>query len=681
MNRLLALTQDSVVTRLGVEALAAELEETQDGDLEAMLAERSGSELELLVLAAYKLGRPFDVALVAPAFPEFADPGSLIRTVRATRGNHVEELMGSVESGRLSWEREALSLFLCAHLLGDNAACHQEPPRRLVGLLRTLSRQGLTFIPGVMVGAASARLADEHLNQVAAKWITLSRSYDGEALVLGLRRALTEDPVGSLPATQTRVTSGFTVRRSVEKLGRNDPCHCGSGKKYKKCCLSADEERLKDPSPVEGLTMAELKADPLPHLRPNELRDLPAREQAKLDFSQLPTPTLVDFLRRFSVHHMWADAERVLETLDQRDDFFQDHRFEYATDLLRTGELELAASQLKRLRELEQEVPADLELELDMAKEPPGCLLARLNQMALKGLKDEQEDHLITLAFLLLYQFPGLGIPFARGVLSAARYLDSYTLTDLIEDVRDRLDLPPGDRALEIFESQLEGKLERAQEQASREGYEKLAAETQDLRQRLSQSAQRVAEFSQQLEEKEKELASRLATVPVETSAQSGAPDPEVGRLREKVRQLKSLIDEGNRERRELRESVKEMSATASAPSREEPSEPAEEQEGELDDSFSSWPVLLPRFSSQAESDFRRAESSTSRRALARLGEICAGDPGALGQVKKLHLRPAWRSARVGRSHRLLFEPRTDEGILEVLALIQRRDLERTLAR
>jgi len=26
------------------------------------------------------------------------------------------------------------------------------------------------------------------------------------------------------------------VRRSGEKIGRNDPCPCGSGKKYKKCC-------------------------------------------------------------------------------------------------------------------------------------------------------------------------------------------------------------------------------------------------------------------------------------------------------------------------------------------------------------------------------------------------------------------------------------------------------------
>ena len=28
------------------------------------------------------------------------------------------------------------------------------------------------------------------------------------------------------------------------KPGRNDPCHCGSGKKYKKCCLRADEHKV-----------------------------------------------------------------------------------------------------------------------------------------------------------------------------------------------------------------------------------------------------------------------------------------------------------------------------------------------------------------------------------------------------------------------------------------------------
>lgn len=38
------------------------------------------------------------------------------------------------------------------------------------------------------------------------------------------------------------------------KAGRNDPCPCGSGQKYKKCCLSKDE----DSRPAEVLSVAEL---------------------------------------------------------------------------------------------------------------------------------------------------------------------------------------------------------------------------------------------------------------------------------------------------------------------------------------------------------------------------------------------------------------------------------------
>lgn len=27
----------------------------------------------------------------------------------------------------------------------------------------------------------------------------------------------------------------------MDKVGRNDPCPCGSGKKYKQCCMSKDK--------------------------------------------------------------------------------------------------------------------------------------------------------------------------------------------------------------------------------------------------------------------------------------------------------------------------------------------------------------------------------------------------------------------------------------------------------
>jgi hypothetical protein len=45
-------------------------------------------------------------------------------------------------------------------------------------------------------------------------------------------------------------------------LGRNEPCHCGSGKKYKQCCLGKDEaaERAARAKAAEKAEKAE-KAD------------------------------------------------------------------------------------------------------------------------------------------------------------------------------------------------------------------------------------------------------------------------------------------------------------------------------------------------------------------------------------------------------------------------------------
>ena len=35
-------------------------------------------------------------------------------------------------------------------------------------------------------------------------------------------------------------TDAATDKRALPEVGRNDPCPCGSGKKYKDCCGKAD---------------------------------------------------------------------------------------------------------------------------------------------------------------------------------------------------------------------------------------------------------------------------------------------------------------------------------------------------------------------------------------------------------------------------------------------------------
>ena len=56
-------------------------------------------------------------------------------------------------------------------------------------------------------------------------------------------------------------------------IGRNDPCHCGSGRKYKQCCLGKDEaaaraERAKaaaeTAAPAEAPASAPAPATPVP---------------------------------------------------------------------------------------------------------------------------------------------------------------------------------------------------------------------------------------------------------------------------------------------------------------------------------------------------------------------------------------------------------------------------------
>ena len=42
------------------------------------------------------------------------------------------------------------------------------------------------------------------------------------------------------------------MTKTKTKIGRNDPCPCGSGKKYKHCCRETTEAQARVPSPVQG---------------------------------------------------------------------------------------------------------------------------------------------------------------------------------------------------------------------------------------------------------------------------------------------------------------------------------------------------------------------------------------------------------------------------------------------
>ena len=80
----------------------------------------------------------------------------------------------------------------------------------------------LVFCREKGVDLSGGNLNDPRIERLQSEWMSMPRNaFDGKT------------PSDMLSATQVKVE---TVRHQNPRVGRNDPCPCGSGKKFKKCC-------------------------------------------------------------------------------------------------------------------------------------------------------------------------------------------------------------------------------------------------------------------------------------------------------------------------------------------------------------------------------------------------------------------------------------------------------------
>ncbi len=124
-------------------------------------------------------------------------------------------------------------------------------------------------------------------------------------------------------------------------IGRNDPCPCGSGKKYKKCCLPKEQQGQEQQRPVAGRRKDETDEffEDLP-VEPAGLRDeneaMEANTQSGPEFEDEPfvSPTISDEVPEISDEQRtfvdtWWTAYKVMKDPDEiirhLDDFFQTH--------------------------------------------------------------------------------------------------------------------------------------------------------------------------------------------------------------------------------------------------------------------------------------------------------------------------------------------------------------------
>ncbi len=598
--------------------------------------------------------------------------------VFATDGDRVAMLAEFLEDAHASWERETLALFLAAESLGGERDTRAR--ETIVVHARRLSRNELEGDSAILLGATALRIGDEDLVKLAAPFVTKAKKQKrvAEQALAEAKRPLLD----ALAEAAPRVVGGdYTVRKAGPDVGRNDPCPCGSGKKYKKCCAlkpAAPEASSFEPPRIDEAT-----------LHPEQARELRASELARLDLTRVPSRALPWVYRRALVFKRWAFAEQVLDVMagraDQKDkvESLRLEMLDHALDARDAAAAEATLAKLGAAR-----VPAALTLDLACVRGDAGA--AALEEAAKIAVRTENEGvDAVELAFVLLRNFPALGILAARGALHEGRPDDSKALLQAMEDARDRAMLPPFEPWWELYDALVAEARDRKKARLSEAEREQMAKEVRRARAESRGAAAEVEKMRRRLEALDAALSAKPLEVaptskpemPAKPSIDSAELEEERRRLRMKVDELQRIIGEGQHERRELRQqlSVLAEQRAASAPARAEEREDEEAGVDAGDVEERPRGILVPVYSDRAARSVTELDEAPAEAALALVAALAAGRENAWGGVKRLTKARSVYSARAGIHHRILFG--VDEKTLRVHDVIHRRDLEQAVNR
>ncbi|MFT3696335.1 MAG: SEC-C metal-binding domain-containing protein [Kofleriaceae bacterium] len=521
--------------------------------------------------------------------------------------------------------------------------------------LRRLSARQLTAEAYALLATIGASNDDEHVRAALKPIATFAKEYAKSVAADDKALSQTADQViAALPAEVELSRGGFTVR--AQKLpGRNDPCYCGSGQKFKKCCA---DKPVAEASPVEGLSWDEFLAGDkitVAHVQQLDVKDL-----LQVEFSKLAVEPVREAMHKLARANAWVQAERALDELERRGDEQLDDRRDELVQLALFGRQKQLAR--KHIAKLPPELHKHYELELAVEQDPASAW-TRLVERTRETLatKDKVTPD-VDLAYSLLRAEPALGIVFARACIGTLHVDDPDLLLEAVEDARDDLGVAPMDPAWDVLDA-LTVKGDRKSK--------KKKVDASELEVKLADATARADQAERSLAAARAELAASTVK-PVAELVRTDSADG--GRVAE----LEGVIREGQAERRELRRQLEEAMAAQKAA---EPARVVDDADEGVDDlPIGQRGITLPRFDRKFTTALEEVPGPVAAEAMRTIGILCSGDGFAWKTVKQAKdmVRPLYM-ARVGIHHRLLF--RCDEGILDAMDLITRETLLTTLKR
>ena len=667
---------------------------------------RSADSAVMLALAAAHGGAALDEALLTYLVPRCADPRLIFALLRGHTGDRFALLVHLLNAQTLPPAHE----LLCIRIAGELAPAGEPPPELARAVRRFARRWDARYGESAVVDAVTATGDAVACELVGATPLAFDhptrRRWRAEVA------AALKCSVADLVATSEGAASLGTqpVRRELPKVGRNEPCPCGSGQKFKKCC-EGKPVRLQVAF-AEDLQSA--RRDRILALSSRELWQRPVGELLAAPLELLDAGQRMVLLRRFAALRWWPEAlavaavRRPLETDVDWDELNQ----ELLDSLLAAGERELSE---RVVGVIKAPLQPSCRFELDLLRGAldDAAVVAHVEEV----VRSEDVNGLIELAVVLLLRRPLLGLVVARAAMRTERPLDNETLVEVIADARGELMMAGEDPAAQWLQVQEDledlgfdlelddeaGDLEgepfamppplrkagwargagagagsnaaprpgaagRETADAARKAAD--AREADALNRALAAATARAQELDAKVERMQAELAERPGA--------RGSANEWEGRtrvLRRSVEALQVDLRERNDERASLRRRVGELEGrlqrSANGDAGPTPQAVSSEHAPELrDDGPAPHPIVVPVFEARAAESLRALPAPVARGALRVVAELAAGRGPAWREAKPLEGADGLWSARVGIHYRVLF--RRDAESLFVLELVSR---------
>ena len=667
-----------------------------DAELDELIAETVREHFQFgfayIVLAALDAGRTVQARHLAGGAMMLTDHFLIGIVAMKMEGDVPAALIDALKHTKLHPNVESAAMLVIAVWCREHEG--RPLPPELIPMARALTRtniprdlaEPLLFALAKLTGDAGleAVLKERYPNSAAAKVAELKQmAYQIGDSAVRIWRGPIRDLVPTAPPKV--LVQGFTMRRAAVRVGRNEPCPCGSGRKYKQCCITKDDARLHFSTDIAGKTVDEVQADPEPHLTKLKLMRAEPHVAVGWDPRKLKPELHEEYFVKLASFHLLDRALEAFELLGWAKE--REEAWNFVSYHLAQAWRKDLAERLMKLRPMTAEVEAELFLafRLLLAEGDAARQLEILEADALKIVQSEDEEKLVNFAHgLVISKFIGLGILAVRSMVMLLPQKRVTFLYDRLLDARDRLNLAPDDPFGEVMDERF-----RAKEDLEGKGAEAL----REAQHRLDEKATEVRVLKEGLARLHGELRAReqvpaVGIAPSAPVVPTAVDEHAVQELRRKVEGLKAALNERHLERNELRRELQkaqvnlETLRVSAVPPAGGVAEEAHGADAEAElllppEPLTPQPVRLIEFPKDFHGRLGSLPKAVARGTLTLLGRLAAGETAAfVGMVRLKACHGIFRQ-RIGSDFRLLFRLLPDR--VQVVDLIPRQDLLRRI--